>query len=553
LSRSFSYSAPQEFSTNTSRHFLKGIKFDEDTDWLALPSPPKVNKRSRRQSASFLQTKNSIPLQDVTNSDSLSPLPVSGKRKSGAKKNISDSKKRRSLCHVPSPVEHEAMHVVKREPASKEQAATQPSLKQYSQQEPQDESPVKISLDFGGDYSDEDETKKSSNTTPKKRNRRRQSILLPSESGLDELISSSAGTNGTVVEETNTITVDGGSKPTDKLDLAGLCKMQQYVRKYCAMSEDDPGRKKCAEWVRSTTGYSLILPDPIIDLDENESDSSSDASALRRMQRRDLLARIGPAVQYLEQKKKEQTRLVEQSTGCTVEKTRGGKYRYRNANGVKVTSNEYKNRYLEVIEEAKARKAMEYQALRQELEALIDANINKVDAVEVGRHFSQEKLPKDIDNSEKNIESSPSNHADKRMECDDMELTFCEQEDSIMNTTHMESPIANHMGDHPVLDLKTPSSSLQNDQTEAATGMVEFVAEMNEPTGMVAVQREEEASAKEIEESMLAIPDRDEESSDPEIARAERKLWHAIDTALEEYSREVIKIQARRKRIRTDD
>lgn len=46
---------------------------------------------------------------------------------------------------------------------------------------------------------------------------------------------------------------------------------------------------------------------------------------------------------------------------------------------------------------------------------------------------------------------------------------------------------------------------------------------------------------------LLPLPSRDEASSDPEIAKAERELWDKIDAALEEYSHKVLVIQESRR------
>jgi hypothetical protein len=45
---------------------------------------------------------------------------------------------------------------------------------------------------------------------------------------------------------------------------------------------------------------------------------------------------------------------------------------------------------------------------------------------------------------------------------------------------------------------------------------------------------------------LLPLPSRDEASSDPEIAEAERELWDKIDAALEEYSHKVLMIEENR-------
>ena len=46
----------------------------------------------------------------------------------------------------------------------------------------------------------------------------------------------------------------------------------------------------------------------------------------------------------------------------------------------------------------------------------------------------------------------------------------------------------------------------------------------------------------------LSLPSRDNESIDPDIAQAERRLWDRIDLALHEYSEEIMMISEEKKK-----
>ena len=48
---------------------------------------------------------------------------------------------------------------------------------------------------------------------------------------------------------------------------------------------------------------------------------------------------------------------------------------------------------------------------------------------------------------------------------------------------------------------------------------------------------------------LLPLPSQDSESTDPEIAAAEKRLWDKIDLALHEYSGEVMMIRNKRRRL----
>ena len=515
----------REQSVRDNSHFLKGINFDEQTDWLALPSPPSKQKRSRRQSTSILQKK-TTPLQDMTNNDSLSPRSTTTKDK---KSSSSKTRKRRSLCHVPSPMEHDDIH---KEPPTKKRSPEMNSTP-VSVEPPRQ--PLQLDL---GDSDDEDGNPQNA----KKRNRRRQSILLPSESGMEEIAElvgtpkSASGqprereAEGRATTLRTYVPTPGSNDNQSGAADANLVEMQKLVRTYCSLP-DDNARSECVELIRSKTGYALSLQAPSDDSSNMETAGNQQDSF--RSQRRELLARLGPAVERMEHQKQLQASLTEQSTGCTVEKARSGKYRYRNASGVKVPTEEYKARYLEMIAANKLEKTKEYQDLRRDLESSIHDAIEESDSQEAllqlhgsgGEWDGAEKVGVDVDPSE--VEESTES---------DMELDFCEQDGTV--TDVLSIPETSKI---PAVPLRNSPSPPKQHDFVAINESREALEDSTEAT-----KGQSKDHLNETEDLMLPFPDRDEESEDPEIARAESKLWLTIDTALEEYSREVLAIQARR-------
>lgn len=527
-------------SAKESSHFLKGINFDEQTDLLALPSPPSKKKRSRRQSTSILQKK-TTPLQDMTNNDTtLSPRAISKEKQSGG---ISKSKKRRSLCHVPSPIENFRNDFIVKEPPTKkrspESTTKSGSLEIESQKEP-----LTKELDLEKESDDEYDPKSHSNR--RKRNRRRQSILLPSELETGEVshpvlvVKGHESEDRTASLQTPIPNPALGSRDTANTASAkdSLAEMQKLVRSYCSLPIDSEARIECVDKIRYKTGYSLALPTFSFEAASmgTTKDTENTQQDSFRSQRRDLLARIGPAVERMEHAKKAQAQSVEQTTGCTVEKTRSGKYRYRNTSGVKVPTDEYKTRYLVMITAHKLEKTREYEAIREELESLIQKT--GVEAGGISPNSVEREHPTivaDNDEVDRSVEVDWK-QSDEKDDCNksDMELVLQEDEDT---TRHESSPMS-----ATTPSAKTPSPSIQPQDNMVGS------QEMDEHSAEETAQQHATVKRPErMEDTVIPFPDRGEESEDPDIARAERKLWHSIDAALDEYSREVLAIQSKRR------
>ena len=539
-------------SAKESSHFLKGINFDDQTDLLALPSPPSKKKRSRRQSTSTLQKK-TTPLQDMTNNDkTLSPLAITKEKQSGG---ISKSKKRRSLCHVPSPIDNIRNDLIVKEPPTKKGSPESSERFASIEIESQKQS-LAMELDLEGESDDENDL--NSHSIRRKRSRRRQSILLPSELETDEFSHPVLAVVGKESEDcTATLHMSTSNSLLGSRDTAPtvsakdcLAEIQKLVRSYCSLPIDSEARIECVDRIRDKTGYSLALPTPSIEVSSMDAteDTESTQQDSFRSQRRDLLARIGPAVERMEQVKRAQAQSVEETTGCTVEKTRSGKYRYRDTSGIKVPTDEYKSRYLVMITTNKLEKTRGYQAIREELESSIQEGDGNKASDNSPNLREREQATIDVDNDEEHKVDRSVETDWKHFEEDDdrnksdMELVLQEDEE----TSRYESSPVIPTNQNPATPLTKNSSPRKQPQDNMVTSTEPPV--MDEHSTEKGAQLQSTVNYPEqMEEKMLPFPDRDEVSEDPDIARAERNLWHSIDTALDEYSREVLAIQAKRR------
>jgi len=101
-------------------------------------------------------------------------------------------------------------------------------------------------------------------------------------------------------------------------------------------------------------------------------------------------------------------------------------------------------------------------------------------------------------------------------------------------------------------DMLGPMHSIQSEETEDEDMCTQAVYKTIENTKPHAQQEQRIIVPKTMQRSpsptspdmLLPFPSRDEPSSNASIARAERKLWTAIDEALATYSKEVLEIQA---------
>lgn len=529
-----------------NRNFLGGINLTICQDILSIPSPPTPScgerlHQKRRLSTSFLSNKVTTPLEDKTNSCASPSVTKKTQNSSKPKRN----RKRKSLCHVPSPLETELEHPLKKSgpevsnPPLQQRlvldgiydehvlSAGRRSKKRSKRREtlvlqlsPENAEPPsspppqeRVVIACSEGYIESGRQRKR---TP----RRRQSLLLPSE------CSESLGIPTAAVAKNETKHGYGNEKVQGaQNEVSEFAKLRNLVRQYCSLKTDSRRLKACADGIKDCSGYPLGLGD---------TDTSSDPEVIHTT-RRALLNEVGPSVQLIEEKKVVQTRETEDLTGCTVEKTRNGRYKYRDAAGERVTSDKYRLLYLEMTSRKKQEKTDTFQLLRQQLEA--HSHSNSISTVAPLRAAPKaEELALFTAASALQVNTRRGNGD---MDCDYTDMHF---EHAAPQSNHWHLSLQckkDDSEDFAPLD-RTSKSDFELNKAMARENKEGAMVERKDPVG--------EGSAE--QENLLPIPSRERESEDPEIAEAESALWVAIDAALETYSRKVISIQTRQRAAR---
>lgn len=231
--------------------------------------------------------------------------------------------------------------------------------------------------------------------------------------------------------------------------------------------------------------------------------SPIDPVAATLEKRKELILTLGPVVERMEAKRKEETDAARQATGCRVSRTKRGRYKYYDvASGDEVAPEEYKRRYLAMIGKNRGSpsdtkvsqaEAPDQETSAHETDMSIDDDGEDMDISLMSMQDVEGVVPKGADDGEPGLERTIENGSFK---------------------------------------LKENSSVPKSDEVE------------EEKVASPAYPEHDQSSSSEF---ILPFPDRDDPDIDPQIAAAERRLWSDIDTALARYSREVISIRAARK------
>jgi hypothetical protein len=184
-------------------------------------------------------------------------------------------------------------------------------------------------------------------------------------------------------------------------------------------------------------------------------------------------------------------------------------------------------------------------------------DIHKIRSQEWAQHFQQVTVPGVVQEQALDLESPLEMKDDVNDNYDDDEdvnesMDICETSASFVlgeedhNLEDDSTGMKTNTSMNPYDDSNTSSSSSKGGdegQEIVLDEKGEFRAFSYSMDGTVASP----GSDYDNESSVLPLPSRDEESSDPEFAQAEQKLWGAIDHALEEYSRDILAIQTARR------
>lgn len=468
------------------RHFLQGINPESHQNLLTIPDPPTPGRsRSRRQSSPMVRPLKSLSSNDLHQySLGDTKMPAVGKPK----------RPRKSLCHVPAP-ERTILDTA-------EDGTTETSLE-----------PTFL------DAAVSDATGQH-NADPKRR-KKRQSIVLPSDTnqaGSQEYFQTfmTFKKAPTTVDQGRSVHApeshiqapESAAKfpaPTTNEELE---KLRKLVHAYTTLPINARANCKEIQSITELNGY--VVTPPVTSIDQIDPALSAHAST--RLSKMDLLVQMGPKLAHMDKIKIQQVQKAQCVTECYVEKKKGRYCYYHAPTNKRIAADEYEQRYMLMLEET-----------------------NKIRRSEWTHHFAAL-----VDTTKPSPKASVSEMGNRR-EPDLPSNEMVVQDEALEESMDVcETSMSLDMGDDDSLDV-----SMDKQETGLLTqspGSKDQLQETDAPPSEVIDDSERGTLTP-----MLPFPCRDEESSDPDIAAAEQRLWASIDDALDEYSREVLEIEERRK------
>ena len=367
------------------------------------------------------------------------------------------------------------------------------------------------------------------NRKSKKRKKRR-SMLLPSDSGEGTVLPFKCLNNN------NHDNIATASKSDDEFTAINSTTnninnkeiLIKLVRDYCTLP---PGECRVnsteAKQIESISSYPMpgkILPF----MNMNNSNNNS---------RQDFLLKIQPIVQEMEYRKQQDVEETRVATQCEVKKnsSRGGGYCYYDVNsGKEVMPDEYKKRYAAMVRDKRKKRQCVRVMNGNELEECSgeDESTNQQLCSLKGRVEDKEVDPHNM--NKHNICDDYKSNEQQEGECDDSNMSMDESvnmDESMMSRDDSVLTRGEEDGDekkHPSIDstaaIKLPLEVSNCTSTDEVTSESSNAEENNSPDS---------------HPLLGGMPT----SNDPRVQAARQTLWRAIDTALANYSREILNIE----------
>jgi hypothetical protein len=484
-----------------SAHFLDGFNVEDVQDFRSIPDPPTPQPRKRRLSIPM----NLRSFQDVTNNN---PESNDSSRK------VSSRRARKSLCHVPSPVIEQQQRQEEQETAA---GPLVPPHLDESKLPSSAGTPICLDDDHDDGY---DYHKRTCSSSSSRRRKKRQSMLFPKDfvgPQQEEVIPAATTLKPSSFQGTL----------QDMKDLQGL------VRGYCSLPLEERDASREARGIEQSTGYVL----------HNNLKKHTTTETLDHAGRRLIFQMISPVIQQMDQRKLEDTHMWEQETGCRVEKSRSGKYRYYALHtNTKTGSTKYKNRYMAVIHRNTHQRLAKANAWKEKL--LVEEEIREPPepndtATPSSLVINQEEEEDPADALESALVALDHQVQEERTAAGKTQVPT-EKEGECNTSSSME--VCDLSVSLDIGDATNLSSSEEKDLATTTTSSSSSSSSSGEAE--CTKQNDDTATSSQL----VVMPSRDQASEDPDIARAEQKLWRRIDEALKDYSQQVLEVLRDRKR-----
>jgi len=511
-----SRSASQPRSSQNA-HFLDGFNVADCFDVRKIPDPPSSSpsdtrrRHRRRVSSAVLRPMSSMDVNNRKNNDPIST--TNHTTGSDAKSSFSTRRKRKTLLHVPSPLYQEGSQKVNEEKCDVE-------LRPRGQ-------PITMYRD---DYEDP------------KRKKKRQSIVIPRDLPL-EVDACSSDTTSVNDFHGNSHSVKNSPSKAKKdfctLDFKSMQNLRNLVRGYCDLSGEQRGSSIEAKEILSITGYALPRKTTIID--------GSNRSAAVLSNRRLVIQKIAPVLTQMEARKKRDTTQWENKTKCRVSRSqKSGRYKYHDIeSNQKVASQEYKRRYISILEDERPNRfsrACQWMNELYDHSTSIDINRQEQNRIDSRAALQREAFippmntnlvkdgiegSKDVGTNDFIDTSEPTMSADHQSS--GMSMVYTTEMSEIAEITEVSSEDTDDTDNSPQESIvSSPTNSTASD-----VGNVKDMGRNNNTENI----------------PLLPLPSKDVESTDPDIAAAEKRLWDKFDLALHEYSGEVMMIKKKKRRL----
>eukprot|EP00578_Thalassiosira_sp_NH16_P022195 CAMPEP_0181104018 /NCGR_PEP_ID=MMETSP1071-20121207/15193_1 /TAXON_ID=35127 /ORGANISM="Thalassiosira sp., Strain NH16" /LENGTH=447 /DNA_ID=CAMNT_0023187167 /DNA_START=51 /DNA_END=1394 /DNA_ORIENTATION=+ len=318
----------------------------------------------------------------------------------------------------------------------------------------------------------------------KRKKRQRRSLLLPSEH------ESGAGHPWACSDTTGTTDEDSCVAPKNDFEQSGNLATRneilvQLVRDFCSLPADRGVNSKEAREIEGLSEYPM--PGKVRPVMSNA------------ISKEEFLLRVQPIVQAMEHRKQRDVTDTKLATQCEVQKDRKGGYSYYDVNsGEQIPADEYKLRYSSMIDE---RRKERKESINQ-TNSLEDEEAKKV-------HVDRKDIEKQGNSDDSNMDESVN-----------MDDSMFSPDDSVIPDDESCDPTINV---YPVGPGDSPGSKGSPTNNSA------------DPT-VDPIQNEYNCDSHPLFAGMPT-------SNDPRVLEARRKLWRAIDTALANYSEEILTIE----------
>ena len=501
---------------------------------------------------------------------------------------ITRRRKRKTLSHVPFPL-YPAGTTTEGKPDPREETVRENNNRGPMQHNKNKKMSLELSI-----YDDDDDDLHGRAYSPK-RKKNRTSMVVPRHIPLEDTVEAEEASSAT---DLNTIPMNHHyqqqhqeqllmeSSPTTKtkkfvpLDFNAMQNLRNLVRGYCSLSseEQEQGESKEAHEILSITGYALprkfVSPGtPIVEEQNNSNSNSNKTESIALSNRRRVIKKLSPLLVQLEQRKHRDAQRWEDLTQCRVSQSkRTGRYRYHDiATAIKVGSQEYKRRYIAILQQEQPIRTAKTQQWMDDLFRNVNDNSTDYTPQEVYQHPSHydaaatTDIRSQYERQQREAFTPPQspmkNHVGTREEGMDASGTdhFPQQIDagpSFNSTSSSNSSMLDENSYEEIAEI-TEASSEDTEDNNPHEAELESRSRSPSPTTTTMVETFDNETTKKNMTMMtvaegvsqsssmlpISLPLPIQDSTDPDIAAAEKRLWAKIDRALKEYSTDVTMIE----------